>query len=56
MKVKQVIKSAENQGLLLLSCGTYDSTVRWIPPLNVTEGQVNEALRIFETALRENIA
>jgi len=52
--VKKVIKSAEDKGLLLLSCGTYDSTVRWIPPLNVTEGQVNEALQIFEAALAES--
>ncbi len=51
--VKQIIKSAENQGLLLLSCGTYDSTVRWIPPLNVTGEQVNDALAIFGASLKE---
>jgi 4-aminobutyrate aminotransferase len=51
--VKQVIKAAENKGLLLLSCGTYDSTIRWIPPLNVTEGQVAEALTIFEESLKQ---
>ena len=27
---------AEETDLLLLSCGTYDNTIRWIPPLNVT--------------------
>lgn len=53
--VKKVIHAAEERGLLLLSCGTYDSTIRWIPPLNVTEGQVAEALQIFEAALREGI-
>ncbi len=52
--VKKVIKAAEDKGLLLLSCGTYDSTIRWIPPLNVTEGQVGDALRIFEAALAES--
>ncbi len=51
--VKQVVKAAENKGLLLLSCGTYDSTVRWIPPLNVTEGQVSEALTVFEESLKQ---
>lgn len=51
--VKQVIKAAEHRGLLLLSCGTYDSTVRWIPPLNVTEGQVADALTIFEESLKQ---
>jgi 4-aminobutyrate aminotransferase len=51
--VKNIIHAAEERGLLLLSCGTYDSTVRWIPPLNVTEGQVNEALGIFADSLKE---
>jgi 4-aminobutyrate aminotransferase len=50
--VKDVIHAAEERGLLLLSCGTYDSTIRWIPPLNVTEAQVNEALGIFAEALK----
>ncbi len=53
--VEDLVKSAENKGLLLLSCGTYDSTVRWIPPLNVTAEQVNDALGIFCEALREVI-
>ena len=53
--VKNIIHAAEERGLLLLSCGTYDSTVRWIPPLNVTEGQVNDALNIFAEALEETL-
>ena len=50
--VKEVIHAAEERGLLLLSCGTYDSTIRWIPPLNVTVGQVNDALGVFEDSLK----
>lgn len=53
--VKDVIHAAEERGLLLLSCGTYDSTIRWIPPLNVTEAQVNDALGIFSEALQQTI-
>jgi len=49
--VKKTLHAAEERGLLLLSCGTYDSTIRWIPPLNVTEAQVNDALAIFGEAL-----
>jgi len=49
--VKEIIIAAEERGLLLLSCGTYDSTIRWIPPLNVTEGQVRDALDIFVDSL-----
>ncbi|HCB02629.1 MAG TPA: aspartate aminotransferase family protein, partial [Anaerolineae bacterium] len=44
--VKDVIHSAEEKGLLLLSCGTYDNTLRWIPPLNVTTEQINDGLKI----------
>jgi 4-aminobutyrate aminotransferase len=50
--VKEIIHAAEERGLLLLSCGTYDSTVRWIPPLNVTEEQVADALEVFADALK----
>jgi 4-aminobutyrate aminotransferase len=53
--VKDVIHSAEKRGLLLLSCGTYDNTLRWIPPLNVTAEQINDGLRIFGEAMKEVI-
>ena len=53
--VKAVIHSAEEQGLLLLSCGTYDNTIRWIPPLNVSSEQINTGLGIFGQALKESI-
>jgi 4-aminobutyrate aminotransferase len=41
------------RGLLLLTCGTYDNIIRWIPPLVVTSEQIQEGLRIFEEALGE---
>jgi 4-aminobutyrate aminotransferase len=52
---KDIIHCAEDKGLLLLSCGTYDNTVRWIPPLNVTSEQIHEGLSIFEQSLKEVI-
>jgi 4-aminobutyrate aminotransferase len=48
---KAVVKAAQESGLLLLTCGTYDNVIRWIPPLVVTQSQVNEALSIFAAAL-----
>jgi 4-aminobutyrate aminotransferase len=51
--VKDIIHSAEEKGMLLLSCGTYDNTLRWIPPLNVTSEQINDGLNIFGEALGE---
>ena len=39
------------QGLMLLTCGPYGNVIRWIPPLIVTQGQLDEALEIFEDAV-----
>ena len=46
-----LITRAFHNGLLLLPCGV--STVRFMPPLLVTEGQVDEAMTLLETALGE---
>ncbi len=49
---KQVIKHCLEEGqLILMSCGPYSNTVRWIPPLVVSEAQINEGLTIFEKAV-----
>jgi 4-aminobutyrate aminotransferase len=53
--VKEIIHKAEENNLLLLSCGTYDNTLRWIPPLNVTSEQINDGLKIFGQALKETV-
>ena len=53
--VKEIIHAAEENNLLLLSCGTYDNTIRWIPPLNVTSQQVNDGLKIFSNALKSTL-
>ena len=46
-----VLKECLTQNLLLLNCGSYQNVIRWIPPLVVTEAQIDEALGIFERAL-----
>ena len=51
--VKEIIQAAEKRDLLLLTCGTYDNVIRWIPPLNVTSQQINDGLKIFGEALKE---
>jgi len=50
-RAKAVTKAALSEGLMLLTCGTYDNIIRWIPPLIVNEGQVKDALGMFERAL-----
>lgn len=51
-RTKQVVKTAMANGLLLLTCGPWDNTIRWIPPLVVNESQIKDALGIFKTALQ----
>ncbi|NTV37623.1 MAG: aminotransferase class III-fold pyridoxal phosphate-dependent enzyme [Anaerolineales bacterium] len=53
--IKSIIHSCEERGLLLLNCGTFDNVIRWIPPLIVTEEQINAGLSIFAEALKENV-
>lgn len=53
--VKEIVHAAEQENLLLLTCGTYDNTIRWIPPLNVTAAQINDSLGSFKTALERTL-
>ncbi|MGH2581928.1 MAG: aspartate aminotransferase family protein [Anaerolineales bacterium] len=48
---KKIQKTCIENGLLLLTCGPWDSTLRMIPPLNVQEAEIDEALQIFSAAL-----
>ena len=49
-----VITRAFHNGLLLLSCGT--STVRFMPPLNVSVGEIDEAITLLRTSLDQALA
>jgi 4-aminobutyrate aminotransferase len=49
---KAVVKSCFDRKLLLLTCGTYDNVIRWIPPLIVNEEELNSAVGIFSDALQ----
>jgi 4-aminobutyrate aminotransferase len=49
---KAVVQACFERKLMLLTCGTYDNVIRWIPPLVVTEKQVDEAIEIFTDALK----
>lgn len=53
--IKSVIHTCEQHGLLLLSCGTYDNIIRWIPPLVVSEEQIADGLSIFAKTMKEII-
>ncbi len=38
--------------VILMRAGTRNRTIRWMPPLVVTSGEVDEAVRAFESAIR----
>lgn len=50
---KAVVHACQERQLLLLTCGPWDNTIRWIPPLIVSEDQINHALGIFKESLAE---
>jgi 4-aminobutyrate aminotransferase len=52
---KAVMKACLDDGLMLLTCGTYGNTVRWIPPLVINESHLDEAFAIFTAALEKVI-
>lgn len=47
----QVVRSAFEKGLILLTCGYWANTVRMLPPLTLPEPQLDEALDIVEEVL-----
>jgi 4-aminobutyrate aminotransferase len=49
--VKRVVQGCLERKLLLLTCGPWDNTIRFIPPLVVTPSEIDLALRILEEAL-----
>jgi 4-aminobutyrate aminotransferase len=50
---KALVHACLDEKLMLLTCGAWDNTIRWIPPLIVTESQISEALAIFRRALQK---
>ncbi len=50
-RAQAVVRAAFGEGLLLLTCGSYENTIRWIPPLVVNASQIEEGLQKFQAAL-----
>jgi 4-aminobutyrate aminotransferase len=50
---KAVAQGCMERGLMLLTCGPWNNTVRWIPPLIVKADQIDEAVGIFRAALAD---
>ncbi|MBI3159932.1 MAG: aminotransferase class III-fold pyridoxal phosphate-dependent enzyme [Chloroflexi bacterium] len=52
---KSAVRGCYERGLLLLTCGPWDNTIRFIPPLIVTEEQIDHSLSLFEAAFNDPI-
>lgn len=53
--VSRVLSCCRDYGLILLPCGTYKQTIRFIAPTTVTKEEINDALTIFISALQKNL-
>ena len=49
-----VAKFAGEQGVILLTCGTYGNVIRFLPPLSISDELLREGLQIVADALAAN--
>ncbi len=49
----EIIRRASEKGLILIRAGLYSNGIRFLPPLVITEEQLDEALDVLEQALEE---
>lgn len=49
--VQRLMDAAVERGLILLVCGAHGQVVRFVPPLIVDRGQIDEAVEIFAEAV-----
>ncbi|WP_125099621.1 4-aminobutyrate--2-oxoglutarate transaminase [Leucobacter chromiireducens] len=49
-----IAKHAADEGVILLTCGTYGNVVRFLPPLSISDELLREGLQIVADALAAN--
>jgi 4-aminobutyrate aminotransferase/(S)-3-amino-2-methylpropionate transaminase len=50
-RAKAVVDAGFEHGLLLLSCGLYGNVIRLLPPLTITDEELDEGLDLLDQAL-----
>jgi 4-aminobutyrate aminotransferase len=50
-----LMKVANENGLILLSCGTYGNVIRFLVPLTASDALVRDGMDIFEASLTEAV-
>ena len=48
--IDKIVDHARNNGLILLPTGTYSNVIRLLPPINMTDEELNEGLEKLEAA------
>jgi 4-aminobutyrate aminotransferase/(S)-3-amino-2-methylpropionate transaminase len=49
--VDAVVKHCHQNGVLVLNAGTYANVIRFLPPLNISDEQLNDALDVIEQGI-----
>ncbi|SPJ32252.1 4-aminobutyrate--2-oxoglutarate transaminase [Kushneria phyllosphaerae] len=49
----KLCKTARERGLILLSCGIYGNTIRFLMPVTISDDVLNEGMDLIESMLRE---
>ena len=47
---------AHQRGVIVLTCGTYGNVLRFLPPLTITDDQLNEAFDVIDDILATTAA
>jgi len=50
--VNKLTRYSIENGLIMLSCGTYKNVLRFIPPTSVSKEEIDEAVKIIEVGLK----
>ncbi|PEI88880.1 4-aminobutyrate--2-oxoglutarate transaminase [Bacillus pseudomycoides] len=50
-EVKAIMQETHNKGVITISAGIYSNVLRFLPPLVITDEQLEEGLHILETAI-----
>jgi 4-aminobutyrate aminotransferase / (S)-3-amino-2-methylpropionate transaminase / 5-aminovalerate transaminase len=54
--VKKIVEAARDSGLILLSTGTYSNVIRLLPPINMSDAEMNEGMEKLEAAVTQVLA
>ena len=51
--VLQIIKESVTNGVILIRAGLYSNCIRFLPPLTITDDELNEGLDVIENAIKK---